>query len=313
VKRVGTASLLLLSGCVLGPEPRLARHVADGTYCVPREPIEAPGSHRMAEESGVPAPAALQRGYSPPALEIARAIGALAQVERLADATSHNATDTQIADLRGQVNDTISVATLDLASTVAHLGCEEGRAAQIASDLRAAEQTQTRILTAYSLVLSAAAAVAGGVLAVADKNPLPSSIVGIGGGLAGGGFGFATLAVHRSTRFRHTRNILGEVWRGGAHPSFPEIVWAYLTRPQFSRTGDRTLRDYLVATWKESGLLGDDPRHPSEERIALYFGEGGSYDASALDDRASMLSDVREVVSLMNHGLRLLAEQVARR
>jgi len=32
--------------------------------------------------------------------------------------------------------------------------------------------------------------------------------------------------------------------------------------------------------------------------VALYFGEGGSYDANGLDDRANMLSDVREVVSL---------------
>jgi hypothetical protein len=73
------------------------------------------------------------------------------------------------------------------------------------------------------------------------------------------------------------------------------------------------MRDYLVGIWKESGLLGDDSAHPSEERIALYFGEGGTYDASGLEDRANMLSDVREVVSLMNHGLQHLAMEVAQR
>jgi hypothetical protein len=107
-------------------------------------------------------------------------------------------------------------------------------------------------------------------------------------------------------------NILGEVWRGDAHSSFSAVVWAYLTRPQFSRTGDKSLRDYLVTTWKESGRLGSDPSKPFEELTAL-FGEGGTYDASGLDDRASMLSDVREVISLMNHGLQHLEMEVSRR
>jgi hypothetical protein len=314
VKLVGSASLALLcSSCVLGPELRFGHRVAEGTYCVSREALDLPSSGRSAEEAGVPARAAEARGYTPRSLDIARAIGALAQVERLASAASRHAADGEIADLRGQVNDTISLATLDLASTVAHLACEEGRAGQIASDLRSAEQTQTRTLTAYSLVLGAAAAVAGGVLGIAVKNPVPGGVVGIGGGVAGGGFGFGTLAVHRTTTFRHARNILGEVWRGGVHPSFPEIVWAYLTRPQFSRTGDRTMRDYLISTWTESGAMGDDPRQLSQERIALYFGDGGTYDASGLDDRANMLSDVREIVSLLNHGLQHLAMEVAQR
>ena len=58
--------------------------------------------------------------------------------------------------------------------------------------------------------------------------------------------------------------------------------------------------------WREPGRLD----HAHED---LYFGEGGTYDASELDERASMLSDVREVVGLMNHGLQHLEEQVSRR
>ncbi len=303
---------VLCAACVLGPTPKLVSHVAEGSYCAAREALDLPLSHRV-EEATLPARAAIESGYSPRALDVARAIGALGQVDRLAEATSRSAAEAEIADLRGQVNDTISVATLDVASTVAHLACEEGRAGQIAAGLRNAEQTQTRRLTAYSLVLGAAASVVGGVLAIVDKDPVPAATIGIVGGVAGGAFGFGTLAVHRTTKFRHAHNILGELWRGEAHTSFPEIVWAYLTRPQFSRTGDRTLRDYLLAAWKESVLVGDDAAHPSEERVALYFGDGGTYDASGLDDRASMLSDVREVVSLMNHGLQHLAMEAGRR
>ncbi len=309
----GTALLCLsVTSCVLGPEPRLARRVSEGTYCAAREALDLPRARRPIEDASAAARAAVETGYSARSLDVARSIGALAQVERLADAVSRKAPDAEIADLRGQVNDTISMASLDLASTVAHLTCEEGRAGQIAADLRAAEQTQTRHLTAWSLLLGAAASVAAGVLAIADRDQAPAAAVGIGGGVAAGAFGFGTLAVHRTATFHHTHNILGEVLRDGAHPSFPDVIWAYLTRPQFSRTGDQTLRDQLVTTWKESGRLGDDLRHPSDERVALYFGDGGVYDADGLDDRASMLSDVREVVSLMNHGLQHLETEVSR-
>ncbi|MGD0526046.1 MAG: hypothetical protein ABSE49_12925 [Polyangiaceae bacterium] len=306
-KSVGAALLALLSAsCVVGPEARFARFVAEGAYCAPRERVDPLQGPRTADDPTLPARAAVEQGYTARSLDMARAIGALAEVERFADAVARHAPDGEVAALRGEVNDTITVASLDLASTTSHLACEEGRAAQIATDLRTAEQAQTRRLTAWSLLLGATATVIGGVLAIADKDPVPGGVVGISGGVTGGALGFATLSVHRSTTFRHAPNILGEVWRGGPHPSFPEIVWAYLTRPQFSRTGDRTIRDYLVTSWQQSELQGDDGR------IALYFGEGGTYDVSGLDDRANMLSDVREAVSLMNHGLQHLAAEVAR-
>jgi hypothetical protein len=298
--------------CVLGPEPVFAQHVADGAYCSSPHALDA-AEERQPQDATLPAPNATARAYSARVLDTARAIGALAEVERLAEAQARGAPLGDIVDLRGQLNDAIDMATLDLSSTVAHLDCEEGRAGQIASDLRDAEQQQTRRLTAYSLVLSAAAAIGTGVLAITDKDPTPAGVVGISGGAVGGAFGFATLAVHRATTFRHARNILGQVWTGGAHPDLPDIIWAYLTRPQFTPAGDRTRRDYLVQAWKESGRLGPDAQHPSPERVALYFGDGGTYDADGLDDRVDMLSEVREVVDLMSHDLQHLATEAARR
>jgi|HubBroStandDraft_2_1064218.scaffolds.fasta_scaffold173733_2 hypothetical protein len=303
----------LTAACVIGPEPRFAKIVATGEYCPPHQALDSPGGQRGVDAPDKEASAVVLREYTTRELDTARAIGALDLVEHLSSARERGASEAEIADLRGQLYDAISVARLDISSAVAHLSCEEGRASQIASDLRAAEQAQTRNLTAYSLVLSAAAAIAGGILAVADKNSAPAGVVGIGGGVAGGAFGFATLAVHRTTEFRHAPNILGELWTGLQHRSYPEVVWAYLTRPQFTRSGDRTVRDGLILSWKQSGRLGDDAARPSPSRTALYFGEGGVYDADGLDDRANMLSEVRELVSLMTYDLQHLATESARR
>jgi hypothetical protein len=73
-----------------------------------------------------------------------------------------------------------------------------------------------------------------------------------------------------------------------------------------SQAAEERVRDYLVSSWQQSEAQGD------AARVALYFGEGGAYDVSGLDDRANMLSDLREVVRLMNHGLQHLPAEVAR-
>jgi hypothetical protein len=310
---VAVAALALFcTSCVLGPDPVIARNVTAGGYCASQHVLDPATSHPPPEDVALPAHAAVERGYTRRALDTARAIGALGQVERLAQAEARAAPSAEIVDLRGQLNDAIAIATIDLSSTVAHIECEEGRAGQIASDLREAEQKQTQRLTAYSIVSSSVATIGAGVLAMAAKDPVPGGMVAIAGGVTGGAFGLASLYVHRTATFIHERNILGQLWFGGAHPDFPEIVWAYLTRPQFTREGDRTMRDSVVLTWKQSGRLGGDPEHPAPDRIALYFGQGGTYDADGLEDRADMLSEVREAVDLMNHDLQHLATEATR-
>ncbi|HEY8042391.1 MAG TPA: hypothetical protein VIF15_21455 [Polyangiaceae bacterium] len=306
---------LLPCACVLGPPPNVARNVAEGEYCASQNALDTtPASHPPPEEASAPARVAVERGYTPRSLDTARAIGAVVQVERLAEARARDAPESEIVDLRGQLNDAIALATLDLSSTVANISCEEGRAGQIATDLRDAERVQTRNLTAYSLAVTAAAAIGGGALAFANRSdPTPAAGVGIAGGVAGGSFGLATLAVHRSTTYLHRRNVAGQIWYGGAHPDFPDLVWAYVTRPEFTGSRHRSIREALVKEWMESGRLGDDPAHPSPERVALYFGQGGTYDADGLDDRADMLSEVREAVDLMNHDLQHLASEAQHR
>jgi hypothetical protein len=234
-------------------------------------------------------------------------LGALAAIERLAEAEDRGAPAGEIADLRGQVNDAIAAAALDLASIVANIQCEESRAREVASWVHDAEVKQVRKLTAASLVLGASAAIASGVLSIANQNhPVPGAAVGIGGGVLAGTLGFTTLSVHGTTRFFHPRNLLGQVWRGGVHPDFPETVWAYLNSPELAQP-HRTPRDDVIDMWKESDRLGDDPTHPSPERVALFFGEGGTYDANGLFARAGMLGELAHILTLMSHELEHLA------
>jgi hypothetical protein len=227
-------------------------------------------------------------------------------MERLVEAEDRGAPEGEIADLRGRLNDTIGATALDLGSVVANIHCEEWRAREVASWVHDAESKQVRRFTAASLVLAASAAIATGVLSLVDKNDVAAAVVGIGGGVVAGTLGFSTLSVHETTRYLHPRNLLGQVWRGGPHPDFPETVWSFLTRPKPAMP-DRTPREDIVDMWKDSGRLGDDPAHPDPERVALIFGEGGTYDANGLFARAGMLGELGQIVNLMSHDLQHLA------
>jgi hypothetical protein len=311
VARLGClVCLACLPGCIFGPRPVLAREVTDGTYCASRYVLDTPPPRSAAEQEIAFTPAA-ERRFAPQALDVARAIGALAAVEHLATARDEKAPEADIAELREQVEDAISVGTLDVASTVAAIECEIGRATEISANLREAETDQTQRLTAYSLVISAAGAIAAGVLDIVDQNATASAAVGIGGGLAGGALGFATLGVRRTATFRHERNILAEVWYGKDHPDFPEAVWLYVTRPEFTPSGKGSFRETLRTKWMGSGRLGQARAQPSADIVALYFGPGGEYGPDGLDDRVAMLTEVRDVVNLMNHDLQGLATEAS--
>lgn len=301
------ALLLSASGCVLGPSPQVATLSTHGDYCATQHPIadvDAPPDAELA-----PAPEANKRGFSPRAIDTARAIGAVKLLERLAKGESDKLVEEDIIDLRAQLIDAIQMAQLDLASTSAELECEQERATQVAAALRTAEAQQTRNITTDSLIVTAAAAIGAGLLSITDKDPTPSAIVGIGGGGLGGGLGLATLAVHRTLEFTHKRNVLGELWAGQSHPDFPQSVWTYLTRKEFS-DGERARRDWLLSAWKDAERFTDKPNDPQR---TLLFGNGGRYDADGLEDRAAMLDELEATVSLMNHELQHLATEASQR
>jgi hypothetical protein len=320
--RIAAAALLgaMCASCIIGPRPVVARNLTDGGYCAATTTLTSDHRALSPDAPDTPAPEATAVGYSPRSIDVARAIGAVPLLERLAHEQATHGSPEALLHFRGQLNDAIILATLDLSSTMAHLSCEEGRALQMASNLRDAEQTQTRNLTAWSLVVTSLATIASGTLALSFKDQTPSAVAGISGGAGGLVLGAGTLVVHRSAPFLHARNALAEVWNGGSdHPDFPDLVWAYLTWPQFGTLASRvlteklpgrpTVRDYLVLTWKESGRLGNDPASLDSECVALLFGPGGTYDADDLDDRGDMLSEVREAVGLMSYGLQHLATE----
>ena len=297
-----------------GGAPRFDRTVTDAHFCAP------PHAWRLGDLGAPSNPAgdrpseAVAATYSKSNVETARAIGALPLLDRLAKLQMAKASDDELLPVRQEIDDEIAFAELDLESAGAELGCETGRAEHVAIALKDADGDQVRDLTVLSLTVSATAAVVSGILTARNGSAVANGTAGVAGGVIGGGLGVGALLVNHTTRFMHPRNLLRDVWLAPAHTELiPAPVWTYLMSPQFGPGGETAIRDNIVLLWRQSGRLGGDPENPDPALIALYFGEGGDYDADELERRATMLSEVLSSMNLMHQELRELAAEVWRR
>jgi hypothetical protein len=202
-------------------------------------------------------------------------------------------------ETRLRILERLELARVTIGATVAELDCEGERARQAADYLTNAQQRQVQTLTVASIAAAAATAIAGVFLSTGNASPTAQDTVGIVGGGATAGLGLASLYVHPSLPFEHTRNLLADVWSGpAASTTFPPVVWAYLTRAAFSNDQQQAIRVRIVERWRHFRSIGNDP-----EQQALLFGQGGRYDAATLRRRAAMLAEVKAEVALANQEL----------
>jgi hypothetical protein len=197
----------------------------------------------------------------------------------------------------------MELGRLAVAATAAELECERERTAQAADVLSHAESTQANALTIASIGAAAATTIASVLLSTGSASTPTQDAVAIGGGGATAGLAFASLYVHPSVSFRTSRNLLAPLWTGLAMPAlYSPLVWTYLTRPEFSNDGRRSIREHLVERWRSEIHLD---RNAS--LAALLFGTGGEYDVDALRARAELLEEVAAEVRLESQDLSSLA------
>jgi hypothetical protein len=131
--------------------------------------------------------------------------------------------------------------------------------------------------------------------------------VAVSGGAVTAALGLGSLFAHAQVTFEHSRNLLSDIWRGPqTSTTYPPLVWAYLTRSEFSNSGRAAIRERIVSRWKQFQQV-DEPR-----TAAVLFGTGGSYDADTLRLRAAMLYEVKAEVELTHQELVTLAASLLR-
>jgi hypothetical protein len=273
-------ALLLLPGC----SPVVAR---GGGYCAP------------------PSAAAFALDASDPRAGTSQPDGGMAALLGLGDVTVEQTA--RSPDVRLRVLERVQKASLAIDATSAELDCEGERAEQAADYLTRGQATSVQALTVGSVVVATLTSIAGVLLSTKGRPALEQDVVAISGGVVTAGLGLGSLLVHPRTEFDHERNLLADVWLGPtASVTYPPVVWAYLSRPEFSNTGREAIRKKIVSRWQQFRQV-DDP-----STAATFFGRGGSYDAEALRSRAAMLDEVKAEVELAHQDLATLAATLLR-
>ena len=313
-------TLCIVSGCASGLHG--SRHAVPPPETLHRQCERLPILQRaLSDPSGPELPGQSSRGHtahavalqlSPPTQHLAAIIGASDLLDDMValEASREYATDRgriRFLELRQQLYDRLLLTSFEIDSVTAEGACEQARADRLMDQLQEIQDDRVRTKTIIAGVGDAIAGVLAGGLSLAAEATA-SAIASIGGGSIATGFGLAAFLSIEPHEFRHERNMLREVWEGPEQPRlFQNSVWRYLTTASDVAP---TLRESLIAEWREDGNLGSPGSETERHRIALFFGEGGLYSLDELRARADMFDSLRAVVNLMNQDLNLLFREV---
>lgn len=304
----GCALVVFLAGCAATPDagndPRLRLAPTCARIAAQEASRAAP-----AVETVPAAEAALRNaGYAPRALQVARLVQVDGLLAQLADG---GAPALEALALQQRVNQRILLAMIDVQSVLAELDCEQARGERLRAALDGAAGRRAQRYSLFGIVTGALTAIASGGLAIARPESDVGNWAGIIGGTAESAIGVAGLADGGRARLDTPRNLLHEVWSGNDSRIFPATVWRFLNGFEAADMPGRTLREGLVQRWRADERLGAD--REGERRIALLFGDGGTYGSDDLQLREALLDLLQARVWLMHQELELLMREVVAR
>ena len=207
------------------------------------------------------------------------------------------------------INQKIITSSLEISSVVSELDCEEERASQIANFLKDRAGQREKKLVIASIVIGAAGVITGEILANNKGNA--GSFVSLGTGLTGATLGALMLVNNQKITFNHSRNTPGEIWNGPpVSKTLPSSIWYYLNYENPSGNS-KSLRSQLIANWTKFGQI-DTSKTNEIRTIPIYFGQGGKYTASQLQNRANMYDQIASYIALMKQDLKQLSIEVGK-
>jgi hypothetical protein len=265
------------------------------------------------------APPGQMNRLSPEAAQVADQIGVtplLKLLERLPGGSPAEGPRVSLESLavRQEVTERVLSSALEIDSVNAVIDSEVEQIRGIRADLQAKTDKAQKIINIASIVT-------GGVAgAVTSALQFKSSTVNLGNGIGvAGGAGSVLLSMIGIHKQGGGRRTLGDSPRmlarffgrqtdaSEAIPSvYPEDVWSYLNSATPSQPNGGTRREQLIAKWRSDGRVQPDGSPKGERRIESLSGniaQVRKLSISDLNDRVTMLHDVRARVSLMKRGL----------
>lgn len=210
--------------------------------------------------------------------------------------------------LRQQIQERISVGTLELSGVLIELECEQDRTIELKNYLDAQAGTRTNRRTIVSIVAGALTAVVSGVLTLVRADDRLTQGLAIGGSAFSSYWGFRALKGEARHPFSHRRNHLRDIVENPTVSRvYPPVVWHYISR---ELEGLPTVREVVVERWQELDLLGGVTPVQRRKRFEMVFGNGGTYEADDANVRISLIDLLESEVGLMNQEMKQLQQEL---
>jgi hypothetical protein len=254
--------------------------------------------------------------FPPNALQMARIIGVESDIDKLLSlATAKRAgaapgLSLEELSLRQEITDAVVTASLDVDSVVAEIDYEREQTVELRSRWR---YKQDRAIGSTNLAVIAAGTGLGVVSGLLQFSKATSS-AGNAVGFAAGGI--STLLSLRSFRQIHggerpawvLPNMLAAFFGQPEeqHSNYPDDIWAYLNSVPPGATAQASRKEHMLAAWVAAGRIRPPDSPQWKQRIALLTDTNAAdkhLNLELMNERAAMLADVADQVSLMKYDL----------
>ncbi len=213
-----------------------------------------------------------------------------------------------VVEILQKINQRINIASLEISAIASEMDCEEERADQIATYLKAKEDETETKLTVGAIIIGASGAIATGLLI---NNGNTADYIGIGMGITEATLGLLILLNKGTVTFHHPRNALREIWEGrDTSEVFSAQVWYYLNYFNPDKPDHPSLRYQIIERWMNFGQIAEAKTKKKRKLMEMYFGDGGKYTAEQLTNRANMLDQLEAHINLMKQDLKGLATEL---
>jgi len=250
--------------------------------------------------------------FSPRFHRIAAAVGLLPLLRQIVAlererAAKKEGVEVELIRIRQQILARTVLAMLEATSLAGIVRCEQARADELADSLAENRANSAQLATVVSVIIESATIIATGGLVLAGHEVAEGIAALVGGTMASI---FAGMSLYQPGRhdFQHPRNLLKEIWENPQQAQyFPGPVWQFLREP----TEDgKSLREQLVASWRELSRIEGQTEEQQRQRINLLFGTGGTYTIEDLRSRAAMLEMLAAAIDLMHDELEVLVREM---
>ena len=258
---------------------------------------------------------------SPNALQVARIIDVEPLIAKLSALTSTKDLNAEPGAsleellLRQQITESIVAASLDVDSVLDEVDYERDQIEELRSLLRSRQDRAIGTTNIGVLAVGTGLGIVSGVLQFSKTTSTAGNAIGFAAG------GISTLFSLRS--LRQVKGGERPAWvlpnmlaafvgqPDEQHNHYPDDIWAYLNGVPLGGASPASRREQMLAEWVAEGRLGvlDSPQ--SKRKIVLLTSTNAAdknLKTELLNERAAMLAEVRNRISLMKRDLRDLLQ-----